>query len=234
MSGFSSLSRKKLLRNGGYMINLGDYFNIGDAWLAVLRIIEDSGSIVIDGNETYREVKGVVFSAKYNSSDFILDLYAKPENILWMKKNFTSFSLISELRNARSYASRIFSYGGQKNQLEWVANKLKMNRNTRSATITMLEPLTDVSYIPCISMLDFDVSEDKLNIYVYARALDFGGKEYANMLSIWDILKEVSAYTGIEIGRMIWICKSVHYYSYDFEWIKEMLGELNEYKPCVI
>ncbi len=216
------------------MRNLGDYCKIGDAWLAVLRVIADNGCIVIDSNEVYREVKGVVFSVRHDFSDFILDSYAEAENILWMKKNFTSFSTVPELNDARSYASRLFFYGGLKNQLKWVTKKLNTNENTRSATITMLEPLTDEAYIPCVSMLDFDVSDSKLNVYVYARALDFGEKAYANMLSIWDILKDVSSHTDIEIGKMIWICKSVHYYSYDFERIQKMLGELNEYKPCVI
>ena len=216
------------------MRDLGNYYKVGDAWLAVLRSIADNGAIVNSGEEIYRELKGVVFSARCDFPDIILDKYAKSANILWMKKNFTSFNTITELNGARSYASRLFSYGETKNQLKWVAQKLNANQNTRSATITMLEPLTDQSYIPCISMLDFDVSDGKLNIYVYARALDFGKKAYANMLSIWDILKDMSAYTSIEIGKMIWICKSVHYYSADFEQIEKMLGELDEYKPCTV
>lgn len=216
------------------MINLGNYQKIGDAWLNVLRAIESNGSVVNNGDEVYRELKGVFFTTKCNCPDFILDKYAKLENILWMKKNFKSFDDILELNSARSYASRLFSYGKTKNQLEWVTQKLIANKNTRSATITMLEPLTDKTYIPCISMLDFDVSDEKLNVYIYARALDFGEKAYGNMLSIWDILKGVSEYTNIEIGKMIWICKSVHYYSHDFIQIQKMLGELNEYKPCII
>ncbi len=216
------------------MRDLGNYYKVGDAWLAVLRSIADDGSIVCNGDEIYREMKGVVFSARCDFPDIILDMYAKPENILWMKKNFSSFNTISELNGARSYASRLFSYGEAKDQIKWVAQKLTTNQNTRSATITTLEPLTDKSYIPCVSMLDFDVSDGKLNVYVYARALDFGKKAYANMLSIWDILKDISAYTNIGIGKMIWICKSVHYYSSDFEQIEKMLGELDEYRPCSV
>lgn len=216
------------------MKDLGSYLKIGDAWLAVLRAIACDGSIVNNGTEIYQELKEVIFSTECSFPDFVLDTYAESENILWMKNNFTSFNAVSELNGARSYASRLFLYGEEKNQLEWVTKKLITNQKTRSATITTLEPLTDKAYIPCVSMLDFDVSYGKLNVYVYARALDFGSKAYANMLSIWDILKDVSAYTSIEIGRMIWICKSVHYYSQDFERIQKMLGELNEYKPCTV
>lgn len=211
------------------MRDLGDYVKVGDAWIAGLRAIANDGCVVTDRDEIYRELKSIVFSTKHDFCDFILDSYARSKDIFWMKKNFTSFDTVYELKDARSYASRLFSYGGLKNQLDWVIKKLNINVNTRSATITMLEPLTDELYIPCISMLDFDISDNKLNVYVYARALDFGGKAYANMLCVWDILKYVASCIDMEIGQMIWICKSIHYYSYDFERIQKILEELNEY-----
>lgn len=40
-------------------------------------------------------------------------------------------------------------------------------------------------------MIDFYVEEEKLNMYIYCRSLDFGSKAYVNLVMLYKILKQV-------------------------------------------
>ena len=58
----------------------------------------------------------------------------------WMVRNFTVQGEVPELHHENSYASRLYSYMGQKNQVEWLIDRLQKNPTTRSATISLSEP----------------------------------------------------------------------------------------------
>lgn len=211
------------------MIEIGQCTYIGEMWLAVADRIMRLGKEVTDGIETYTEIKGVIFcicnEKESDNIDIVLQKYGDIKKIQWMRSNFELFQPVKELHNANSYASRLYKYGGRKDQIKWVIDKINEKKNTRSATITMLEPLTDFAYIPCISLIDFDVNDDVLDAYIYARALDFGGKAYANMICIRELLTEVSEKTNCKMGKMYFMCKSVHIYNYDYDNINRILKE---------
>ena len=57
-----------------------------------------------------------------------------------MVRNFTVQGEVPELHHENSYASRLYSYMGQKNQVEWLIDRLQKNPTTRSATISLSEP----------------------------------------------------------------------------------------------
>jgi hypothetical protein len=59
--------------------------------------------------------------------------------------------------------------------VKWVVERLRPDPATRSATITTLQPLTETTYVPCLSLLDFWRSGDALELVFYAHSLDFGG-----------------------------------------------------------
>ena len=81
-----------------------------------------------------------------------------------MRSNFTDYRKVPELGDARSYASRLFDYmGSGRNQIAAVIETLKRDAHASYATITTLEPLTDVTYIPCVSLLDFWRRSGSLN-----------------------------------------------------------------------
>src|SRR5260370_39122827 len=58
------------------------------------------------------------------------------------------------------------------------------NPSAREATVTTFQPLTDTGYIPCVSLLDFWLVERKLQHAVYANAIDFSTKGYANLVEL--------------------------------------------------
>ena len=69
-------------------------------------------------------------------------------------------------------------------------------RSRRSATITTFQPLTDTTYIPCVSMLDFWLPDGALELVVYAHSLDFGKKAYGNLVELARLQEHVAGELG--------------------------------------
>ena len=199
------------------MHDLGLSSSLGEAWVAVLRTIYQQGAAVAYTDNAgehagAKEVFGLTFAVSDAAlPDAIIERHKVQEEYDWMVRNFT----VKELHNEASYASRLFSYMDQKDQLQWVIHRLNENPHTRSATITTFEPLTDEGCIPCVSLLDFQEEAGNLNLTVYCRALDFGCKAYINLVMLEAILQTVSEKTGMPRGRLTLLVKSAHYYRKD-------------------
>lgn len=210
---------------------LGEIETIGEAWILMLEEISNNGRTTLyNGNKEkqIKEVKGTLLTI-YNiiMPDPIIEKYMIKKEYDWMENNFTKLGTVAELHDANSYASRLYNYMNQKNQIEWVINKLKDRRYTCSATITTFEPLTDEKYIPCVSMIDFYVENEKLNMYIYCRSLDFGSKAYVNLVMLYKILKQVADAIKINIGNMNLFVKSAHIYDKDKEKVKRILEDIH-------
>lgn len=206
---------------------LGNIDTIGQAWIKVLKQIKESGKNVLyngDSDRPIQELVGISFTINnIIMPDPIIEKYMVKEEYEWMENNFTKLGKVKELYDEDSYASRLYNYMNEKNQINWVIEKLKKQENTCSATITTFEPLIDEKYIPCVSMLDFYMQDKKLNLYVYCRSLDFGCKAYVNLVMLYKILKQVAEEIEAEIGSMNLIVKSAHIYDKDVEKIDNIL-----------
>ncbi len=98
-----------------------------------------------------------------------------------------------------------------------VIDRLRSDPETRSATITTLQPLTDSTYIPCVSLLDFWRANEALELVVYAHSLDFGKKAYGNLVELARLQQEVAGEVGLPVGRLVIHAKSAHVYEPEFE-----------------
>ena len=120
---------------------------------------------------------------------------------------------VRELGDADSYATRLHNYAGSGlDQLRWVVERLRGDPLSRSATITTFQPLSDTSYIPCVSLLDFYLHDDALQLVVYAHSIDFGSKGYANLLELAVIQHQVARELETSVGSLTMIVKSAHVY----------------------
>lgn len=72
--------------------------------------------------------------------DAIIEKHKVQAEYDWMVRNFTVQGEVPELHHENSYASRLYFYMGQKNQVEWLIDRLQKNPATRSATISLSEP----------------------------------------------------------------------------------------------
>jgi len=172
------------------MQDLGVFHSLGALWLRVLNELETKGAeaIYTDNAGESAEVKELLYlTAEVQDAalpDAIIEKHKVQAEYDWMVRNFTVQEEVPELHHENSYASRLYAYMGQKNQVEWLIERLKSNPAARSATITMFEPLTDEGYIPCVSLLDFQKTDGKLDMTAYCCALDFGCKAYVNLVML--------------------------------------------------
>ena len=153
---------------------------LGEGWLAVSRaILEDGAPATYDGQPTRELALLALVVARPAPDDEVIARLGDPDWLAWMHDNFFVEKDVPELGDAKSYAVRLFNYAGAgRDQIAWVVERLRADPECRSATITTFQPLTDTSYIPCVTMLDFWLRDGALEAVVYAHSLDFGKKAY--------------------------------------------------------
>jgi thymidylate synthase len=187
---------------------------LGDGWLDVTRAVLQRGAIAsYDGQRTRELALLTLVVERPSSDDATIARLGDPEWLEWMHRNFCAHGDVAELGHAKSYAARLFDYAGAgHDQVAWVVERLRADPESRSATITTFQPLTDAAYIPCVSMLDFWRPEDALELVVYAHSLDFGKKAYGNLVELARLHERVAGELEARVGRLVIHAKSAHVY----------------------
>jgi thymidylate synthase len=199
---------------------------LGEGWLAVSRAILDGGALASYDGQTTREIALLsLHVAQPSSDDEVIARLGDPEWLAWMHANFFDHRDVPELGHAKSYAARLFDYAGSgRDQLAWVVDRLRADPECRSATITTFQPLTDTSYVPCVSMLDFWLREGALELVVYAHSLDFGKKAYGNLVELARLQEHVAGELGVARGALVVHAKSAHVYEPEWSAMASIVG----------
>ena len=198
---------------------------LGLGWLeACRRILTKGADETYDGMETKELALLVLVIDEPDPNDETIAALADPAWLEWMRRNFTEPDDVAELGGARSYARRLRDYDGR-DQVAWVIERLCRDPATRSATITTLQPLSDTSYIPCVSLLDFWRVAGSLELIVYAHSLDFGKKAYGNLVELAQLQREVADEVGVPVGRLVIHAKSAHVYEAEYDVMRALTQE---------
>ncbi len=199
--------------------------SILDAWTKSLRLLQKNGVTIMDEDQILFEVLHL-FLILENPLDEEEKIRAiNPAMANWMKTNFEQETLVPELGNAKSYGYRLRNYKGI-NQLQWVKNRLKTKPETKSATITLLIPDEDTSYIPCVSLIDFKIRNNTLLMTATCRSLDLAKKAVFNFLALKTIAEEIKnelALTNLTLNIHI---ISAHIYEKDLPLTKSIISTL--------
>ncbi|WP_203918027.1 thymidylate synthase [Rugosimonospora africana] len=201
-----------------------DVTTLGEAWLGIATEILADG---VPGNwegapltEVFRATLDV---RSPSADDPIIAAHADPERLAWMHTNFTDHSRVAELGDADSYATRLYDYARSgRDQVRWVIDRLAANPWARDATITTFQPLTDTSYVPCVSLLDFWIVDGRLQLAVYAHGIDFGTKGYANLVELAALHSRVAGELGAGIGTLTMTVKSAHIYDTELDLMRRI------------
>jgi thymidylate synthase len=187
---------------------------LGAGWLAVSRAILEDGALATYDAQVTRELAHVsVTIADPSPDDEVIVRLGDPQWLAWMHANFFDRRDVAELGYAKSYAVRLFDYAGSgRDQLAWVVDRLQADPECRSAAITTFQPLTDTSYVPCVSMLDFWMRDGAVELVVYAHSLDFGKKAYGNLVELARLQERVAAELVVATGALVVHAKSAHVY----------------------
>jgi thymidylate synthase len=199
---------------------------LGAGWLDVTRAVLERGTPAsYDGQRTLELARLTLVVERPSSDDETIARLGDPERLEWMHENFFVHKDVRELGYAKSYAVRLFDYAGAgHDQLAWVVRRLRDDPESRSAAITTFQPLTDTSYVPCVSMLDFWLPEGAVELVVYAHSLDFGKKAYGNLVELARLQERVADELGAPVGRLVVHAKSAHVYEPEWAAMAEIAG----------
>jgi len=199
---------------------------LGEGWLDVTRaVLEDGAPASYDEQRTRELALLTLVVDRPSPDDPTIARLGDPDWLAWMHANFFSHEDVPELGDAKSYAARLFDYAGSgRDQIAWVVRRLRDDPAARSATITTLQPLTDTSYVPCVSMLDFWLPDGALEVVVYAHSLDFGKKAYGNLVELARLQEHVAGQLGAPVGRLVIHAKSAHVYEPEWAAMAQIAG----------
>jgi thymidylate synthase len=199
---------------------------LGEGWLDVTRAVLEGGALAFYDAQRTRELALLTLVVDRPSpDDATIARLGDPDWLAWMHANFFSHEDVPELGNAKSYAARLFDYAGAgHDQIAWVVRRLRDDPESRSATITTLQPLTDTSYIPCVSMLDFWLPDGAVELVVYAHSLDFGKKAYGNLVELTRLQEHVAGELAAPVGRLVIHAKSAHVYEPEWAAMAQIAG----------
>jgi thymidylate synthase len=192
---------------------------LGEAWIGIASAILRSG-IAGDweGLPMVELLRATVVVHAPAADDPIIARRGDRQRLAWMRANFTERSQVAELGDSDSYATRLYDYAHTGlDQVHWVIDRLATNPSTRDATITTFQPLTDTSYIPCVSLLDFWLLRGALQLDVYAHSIDFGTKGYANLVELAALQARVADRLAVPVGALTMAVKSAHIYETELE-----------------
>jgi thymidylate synthase len=203
-----------------------EVMTLGEAWIASAAAVLTGGVAGSwDGLPIVEVFRATIDVFSPTLEDPIITQHGDPERLAWMHANFTDHSRVAELGDADSYATRLYDYAhAGRDQIRWVVDRLAANPWTRDATITTFQPLTDTSYIPCVSLLDFWLVMDKLQLAVYAHAIDFGTKGYANLVELTALQTRVARDLGVGIGTLTMTVKSAHIYQTELDQMRRIVA----------
>lgn len=199
---------------------------LGDAWIQVAtRILHSGKPSAYDGASIVELAHATIDVASPDPTDALIAAHADPERLAWMRANFTDHSRVAALGDADSYATRLYDYmRAGRDQIAWVTDRLRRDPSSRSATITTFQPLTDTTYIPCVSLLDFWLPDGALELLVYAHSIDFGAKGYGNLVELAAVQQRVASALETPVGRLLMIVKSAHIYETERAYMDAVLA----------
>ncbi len=199
---------------------------LGECWLAVSKLVLDTGATSLYDGQPVKEIcRLTLSSSSVDTADPIIERFGDPAWLTWMHSNFFDFADVPELGDAASYATRLFDYARTgRDQIQWVVDRLTADPNSKSASITTFMPLTDTSYIPCVSLLDFWLRDGAVDLVVYAHSLDFGKKAYGNLVELALLQQRVATALGRPTGMLTIHVKSAHIYAPEFVAMTDVVG----------
>jgi thymidylate synthase len=206
-------------------MNLIQAHSLGECWLQVSKSIMSDGQLSRYDGAPIKEIANLSLSIESpDPNDSIIHQHGDPSWLQWMHDNFFVQKEVAELGNAPSYAIRLFNYADRgRDQIQWVIDRLRNDPENKSASITTFMPLTDTSYIPCISLLDFWIPSGAVELIVYAHSLDFGKKAYGNLIELASLQSMVADQLQRPIGQMIIHVKSAHIYEPEWTYMQNLI-----------
>jgi thymidylate synthase len=203
-----------------------EVMTLGEAWIAIAAAILTGGVVGSwDGQPIIEVFRATLDVHSPRIDDPMIARHGDPDRLAWMHANFTDHSRVAELGDSDSYATRLYDYDhAGRDQIRWVIDRLAANPWARDATVTTFQPRTDTSYVPCVSLLDFWLVKEGLQLGVYAHSIDFGTKGYGNLVELAALQARVAGDLGARVGTLTMTVKSAHIYQTELGLMRRIIA----------
>lgn len=197
--------------------------NVGNAWTSYLEHVCQHGRPTPDDRGQIFEAPAVAVTVEHFDSDDAIVRQHGDEKIreLYVRKMF-SHEVVPEL--GTTYGDRLFNYDGC-DQIATALKKLETNSWTKSATLTLLDPLErwPDRRMPCLTVVDLKVRDSQLALFAFFRSQN-ALNAYGNMYGLRAIQTHCAKHLGVEEGALTLFVSSPHVYERDLESARRIVG----------
>lgn len=205
-------------------------FDIPDAWVQVIEEIYNNGEEfrVERGSETTLTKKTCLALRITNPETRPLRHDLAPFDDKFIESYALRYLFLCDKQPGETY-----TYGERmrypEDQIQKVINRYKECKGDRQNTIVLRLPQDiDNPEPPCLTVLDTEISNNKLNFILYWRSWDAYGGFPANLSGL-QLLKEYMAEEiGVEPGETIAFAKNIHIYERTFELAEKLIKTKTE------
>ena len=192
---------------------------LGDAWVKSMQLICSEGTIIRDDDQNLKEICNLYISIQnIDENDGILKAHADQDRIRLMYEKYATCGLVGEYNI--DYGSYLYNNNGV-DQIEWLKNRILDKPETKSATVTLHRPGEEK--LTCLSMLNFQLRDNVLNMTVVYRSQNIYASHPGNLLALRRIQKDVAEFLSVDIGGVELIVLSAHIYERDFQMVEEII-----------
>jgi hypothetical protein len=194
----------------------------GRAWAKYLEYVVQRGSPLGNDPDPIVESPPVVVTVRdFEDEDRIVDRYGDAHIREMYERKMFSAEVIEEL--GTTYGDRLFDYAGH-DQIAAAVRKLKIDRWTNKATLTLLDPLErwPERRMPCLTVVDLKIRDSRLLLYAFFRSQN-ALNSYGNMYGLRAIQSYCANQLDVAIGPITLFVTSPHVYERDLERAKQIV-----------
>ncbi len=200
-------------------------FDIPDAWIQVVEKIFAEGDVfrVEYGSEKTLTRKIALGVEIEHPESRPLVHHSAPFAMRYIEQYALEYLFIGEKHEGEEY-----TYGERLrkpvDQIMGVIERYRKYPGDRQNTMVIRHPGDlDIEYPPCLTVLDTEVSDDKLHFIVYFRSWDAYAGFPANVAGL-QLLKEYMAdEIGVEPGKTLAFAKNIHLYERQFKLVETLI-----------
>lgn len=188
---------------------------IGDCWIQSINVVMKFGHEHFDEDVKIKEMLGLsVEITNPNTEDEIITKFGDKYVIDKMLKKFSKGIVMND--RPFTYGECIYDKNGI-DQFEWLVNRLKSKKETKSATVGLLTEGKNEANLPCLTTIDVKIRNNKLHLQFFFRSQNIFGRQYANLLALAKLQKDLGTKCLVGVGSLKGYIASAHIYDYDFD-----------------
>lgn len=196
---------------------------IGECWQKCIGAVIAEGDLFFDEDVKIKEILGLTVSIDQPAlTDSFIARYGDSEVIRHTLQKFSKGVVMTN--RPFTYGERLYNKNGI-DQIDWIINRVLAKRETKSATINLLNEGENSNNLPCLTTIDVKIRQERLNLQFFFRSQNIVGRQYANLLALSKLQADIAFRLGVAIGRLQGYIASAHIYEYDFPFAQKIINK---------